>query len=381
MPSAEIIAIGTELLLGEIQDTNTRFLARSLRDVGIDLYRTTIIGDNAARITHSVGEALQRADIVITTGGLGPTVDDPTREAIADAFGVDLEFRPELWQQIENRFARMGRKPTDNNKRQAYIPRGAAAIENPVGTAPAFRFESKGRVVISLPGVPREMEYLLENQVIPYLCSRFGLTGTIRARVLHLSGIGESQIDEWIGDLETYGNPTVGLSAHAGQIDVRITAKAPSSEAAEAMLDRMEQTLLSRLGDHVYGIGDISLEEIVREKLKARKWRLALLECGLKADLAGQLFEGAPVENLVFHEGPDFDLEQLELTLKQIHDRHGLECALGVSLKEAPEQQILRMYWISPLGNESVLRSYGGPPSMTAAWSVNTILDFIRRHT
>ncbi|NMB88382.1 MAG: competence/damage-inducible protein A, partial [Chloroflexi bacterium] len=131
MPAAEIIAIGTELLLGEIQDTNTQFLARTFRDAGIDLYRTTMIGDNAERIAQAIRESLTRCDIIITTGGLGPTVDDPTRLAVAQAMGVDIEFRPELWEQIKSRFARYGRQATDNNRRQAYIPQGAQAIENP----------------------------------------------------------------------------------------------------------------------------------------------------------------------------------------------------------------------------------------------------------
>ena len=138
MPTAEIIAIGTELLLGETADTNTRSIARVLRSLGIDLFRTQTIGDNAARITESVRQALERADIVITTGGLGPTVDDPTRQAIADSVGAPLEFHPELWEQITARIARYGRTPTENQKRQAYIPKNAIVIENPVGTAPAF---------------------------------------------------------------------------------------------------------------------------------------------------------------------------------------------------------------------------------------------------
>ena len=158
MPTAEIIALGTELLLGEIQDTNTRYIARHLRDTGIDLFRTAIIGDNAERIAQALREALTRAQIIITTGGLGPTVDDPTRQAVALAVNVPLEYRPELWGQIQARFERFGRQATENNKRQAYIPQGSIPVENLVGTAPAFITETGGSVIISLPGVPREME-------------------------------------------------------------------------------------------------------------------------------------------------------------------------------------------------------------------------------
>ena len=141
MPTAEIITIGTELLLGETADTNTRFIAQTLRGLGLDLFRTQTVGDNTGRIAEAVETALQRADIVITTGGLGPTVDDPTRQAIADATGTTLEFHPELWEQIVARIARYGRTPTENQKRQAFIPKGAIIIENPVGTAPAFIVE------------------------------------------------------------------------------------------------------------------------------------------------------------------------------------------------------------------------------------------------
>jgi nicotinamide-nucleotide amidase len=187
MPTAEIITIGTELLLGETVDTNTRFIARALRGLGVDLYRTQTVGDNAGRIAAAVAEAQQRADIVITTGGLGPTVDDPTRQAIAEAMGTTLEFQPELWKQIVGRIARYGRTPTENQKRQAYIPDGAIVIENPVGTAPAFIVETRRGAVITLPGVPREMETLLSDVVVPYLQKRFNLQEIIKIRTRHVS--------------------------------------------------------------------------------------------------------------------------------------------------------------------------------------------------
>src|SRR5574340_461977 len=192
MPVGEIIAIGTELLLGETQDTNTSYIARAFRDAGIDLYRTMIVGDNIDRIAQAIREALSRADIVITTGGLGPTVDDPTRLAVARAIGVELEFEPELWEQSQVRFQRFHRHATENNRRQAYIPQGAAAIDNQVGTAPGFYFQEGEKIVISLPGVPREMEFLLQQKVLPLLIDRFALKGIIKSYVLHAAGVGES---------------------------------------------------------------------------------------------------------------------------------------------------------------------------------------------
>src|SRR5574341_821087 len=206
MPCAEIITIGTEILLGEIIDTNTAFLARALRDAGIDLYRKTTVGDNVGRIAQAIQQSLERCDIILTTGGLGPTVDDPTREAVALAFEVDTEFRPELWEQIKERFRRYNRELTENNKRQAYVPHGATVIDNPVGTAPAFVVERNERVVISLPVGQREMEYLVTHAVVPFLSQRFQLKGMIKTRTIHTAGVGESQIDDLIGDLETLSN-------------------------------------------------------------------------------------------------------------------------------------------------------------------------------
>src|SRR5512147_440675 len=153
MASAEIITIGTEILLGEIVDTNTRYIAHTLRGMGVNIFRTTTIGDNVERIAEAIHNSMNRAEIVITTGGLGPTVDDPTREAVAKAAGVETEFREDLWQQVVNTIARYGRTPSENQKRQAYVPKGSIGIANPVGTAPCFIVETQRNAVISLPGV------------------------------------------------------------------------------------------------------------------------------------------------------------------------------------------------------------------------------------
>src|SRR6185503_21243772 len=197
MPSAEIITIGTEILLGEIVDTNTRYIARTLRGMGVDLYRTITIGDNVERIAEAIHNSVNRAEIVITTGGLGPTVDDPTREAVAKAVGVELEFREDLWEQVVAIISRYGRKPSENQRRQAFIPKGAIGISNPVGTAPCFIVErsshsgswTKESAVISLPGVPNEMEYILHESIIPYLQKRYNLDQIIKIRVLHCAGL------------------------------------------------------------------------------------------------------------------------------------------------------------------------------------------------
>ncbi|MBC7255195.1 MAG: CinA family nicotinamide mononucleotide deamidase-related protein, partial [Chloroflexi bacterium] len=253
---AEIVTIGTELLLGEIVDTNSAWIAQRLTTIGLNLYYTTTVGDNLGRITQVLKQALERSDVVITTGGLGPTVDDVTREAVAAATERDLVLDPDLLEEITAYFARRNYTMTENNRRQARIPRGAMIIHNPVGTAPAFAVEHKGHVIISLPGVPHEMRYLMENSVLPYLRERFGLTGIIKSRVVHTCGIGESAVDARIGDLMQLSNPTVGTRAHPGQTDIVIAAKADSPAEAEALFAPIEAEIRARLGIYVYGVDD-----------------------------------------------------------------------------------------------------------------------------
>ena len=380
MPSCEIITIGTELLLGEITDTNAPYLARALRDLGVDLYRKTTIGDNSKRIAQVIQEGLNRADIILTTGGLGPTVDDPTREAVALAIGSEVEYHEELWEQIQGRFQRFGRTPTENNKRQAYIPKGAIAVENTVGTAPAFLCElPMGKVIISLPGVPREMEHLMQQKVIPYLRQHFKLRGIIKARVLHTSGLGESLIDEMVGDLESYTNPTVGLAAHSGQVDVRITAKADSEVEADAMIANLEAEVRQRLGKAIYGADQESLEAIVASTLKQKGWRLAAFEYGLGGALLrrlagalGGLFAGGQIIGEAL-EG-NARLQSLESYRRSCN----AEAAIGVFLFPAGERQEIFIMIQTPAGVQEFARPYGGPAGNAPTWATNHSLDILR---
>ncbi len=286
---AEIISTGTELLLGQIDDTNATYLARQLRDLGIDLFFRTTVGDNEQRIADALALALSRADLAIMTGGLGPTVDDVTREAVARVTGRPLALHPELLAQIEAFFSRVGSRMTDNNRRQACLPEGCIPIENPVGTAPAFIVEDEKGTIITLPGVPHEMRYLMENAVVPYLQKRLGRLEAIVTRVLRTVAVGESQIDHTIADLETSSNPTVGLSAHLGQTDVRIVAKAATLELAEAMVARFEGTIRERLGAAIYATGDASLEEVVAGLLRERNATLAVAETVTQGDIVRRL--------------------------------------------------------------------------------------------
>jgi len=286
---AEIITIGTELLLGQIVDTNAAYLARQLAAIGVNVYRKTTVGDNELRIAEAVRSALRRSDVVITTGGLGPTVDDKTREAVAAATDRELVLDKRLLAEIEAFFERRGRKMAENNRRQAYIPRNATPIRNPVGTAPGFIVKHQGKYVISLPGVPRELRYLTEHEVLPFLRQTFGLRAVIRSRVLRTAGVPESDIDGAIADLEKSSNPTVGLAAHAGQVDIRITARGESDEVVTQMLDEMEAQIRHRLGDRIYGVGEESIEEVVARLLAARGLTLAILETNSGGVLASRL--------------------------------------------------------------------------------------------
>ena len=249
MPSAEIVTIGTELLLGEIVNTNTQVIAQGLRKIGVDVYRTATVGDNPERIASIIKEAISRADILIMTGGLGPTVDDPTRHAVALAFGLDLVFFPDLWEDIVERFSKYGIEPPENNRQQAHLPHGAEGLPNPRGTAPGLHLEVDGRDIFALPGVPVEMEGMLDEQVIPRITSKYGLTGVILIRNIRVEGMGESQIDALISDLEELPNPTVGLAASKGYVLVRLTAKAENVELAEALINELEGEIKSRLAD------------------------------------------------------------------------------------------------------------------------------------
>jgi competence/damage-inducible protein CinA-like protein len=379
MPSAEIITIGTELLLGETVDTNTRYIARALRDEGVDLYRTSTIGDNPERIAEIIREGLQRANIIITTGGLGPTIDDPTREAVAQAMGLKTEFRPELWEQILERFKRYGRTPTENNRRQAYVPEGAIAVENPVGTAPAFICEAEHHSVISLPGVPREMEHLMQCEVLPYLRERFTLSGVIKARVLHTSGVGESQIDERIGDLEQLSNPTVGLAAHAGQVDVRITAKAETEIEADDLIFGAEAEIRRRLRAWIYGADEDTLEGVALDVMAVYDWKLAVVEANLNGRLIQRLAEaeGPFMGGEVLTAAPD--PEDLLGIVRDICKSKEAQAGLGVILIPGETQQTLHIALLTPDEERQVIRSYGGPPPMAPRWAVNLSLDLIRK--
>lgn len=380
MAIAEIITIGTELLLGEIQDTNSKYLARVLRDIGVDLYRISTVGDNVNRITATITEALTRADIVITTGGLGPTVDDPTRQAVADAVNVGLIYQPDLWETIIDRFKRFNRYPTENNKRQAFIPAGSIVINNEVGTAPAFSIEVSEKCVISLPGVPREMEFLIQEFVLDYLKSRYHLQDTIiHAKVLHTISLGESSIDEIIGELETLTNPTVGLLAHPGQTDIRVTAKAESTSKAEEMISPIVKELYDKLGNYVYGEDGQTIQDAVAQILKNKDLHLVIIECGLSSEISNRIKPIIP--DRIIGEYLDFQpsVDAIKTLMSEYKDQGKGDIILGARLSQGEQKRDLDLILYYKGEYQEISRSYGGPPGDAPLWTVNFGMDLIRR--
>lgn len=289
--NAELITIGTELLLGQIVDTNAAWIAQQLAAQGVNLFRKTTVGDNRARAAAAIRETLSRADLVLITGGLGPTVDDITREAIADATDRPLYRDPALVRRVELIFERWGRTAGANNLRQADLPQGGEAIPNPVGTAPGVRLTlDNGKTVMAMPGVPREMKQMMTEQVIPWLSAQ-GLQAIIKSKILRTAAVGESLIDEKIGDLEELENPTVGLAAHTGRVDIRVTARAASEKEADVLIEHVAGQIRRRLGPAIFGEDSDTLESVVARLLHEQQAHLALYETGTGGKLATALEE------------------------------------------------------------------------------------------
>jgi nicotinamide-nucleotide amidase len=295
--NAEIVTSGTEILLGDIVDTNAAWIAQQLREAGVNLFYKTTVGDNEPRLRGVIELGMTRSDVIIITGGLGPTVDDITRDAIANATGCPLELHDGALVTLQARFARFGATMTDNNRQQALIPHGAILIENPVGTAPGFIVETERCAVIALPGVPREMKQLMADSVLPYLRARLGSAAVIRRRILRTFGIGESTIDHRLGEMLRRSNPTVGLAAQTGQCDIRIAARAEDAATAEALLDAIEAEVRREVGDFIYSTtpGE-SYESVLVRRLQAAGVTLALLETNTRGALAAR-FSAAPKYN------------------------------------------------------------------------------------
>ena len=301
--TAELIAVGTELLLGNIANLDAQIISQGLSALGITVHYHTVVGDNPQRLADALDVARRRADIIITTGGLGPTYDDLTKQTICQAFGRELRFHPDILETIRAYFARTGRTMPENNRQQAMLPVGCTIFDNPVGTAPGCAFCEDGVHVLMLPGPPRECRYMFEHKAVPYLA--FLTDGVIVSHEIRIFGMGESHVEARLREaMTTLTNPTLAPYAKEGECELRITAKAADEGAAHALIDPVEADLKVHFGPLVYGVDIPSLEAAVFALLKEKRLTLGTAESctgGLVAkrmtDLAGvsSVFRGGVV--------------------------------------------------------------------------------------
>src|SRR5438477_9552672 len=287
---AEILSIGTELLLGQIVDTNANYLAQQLPALGLDLYYVSQLGDNPQRLADAFRRGLERSDVIITSGGLGPTEDDLTREAIAEVMGERLEVQPHLEAALREFFTRRGRTMPERNVKQATTIPSGTYLPNPIGTAPGWWVERDGKVIVSMPGVPHEMHKMWEEQAQPRL-AKLITGGMIVSRTLKLVGIGESHAEEALGELTHSTSPTLATYAKSDGIHLRLTAKAATPAEAERQLDQFEPRVRERVDEWVYGRENDSFPAVVGAMLRQRGLTLAVAESATGGQLASLITE------------------------------------------------------------------------------------------
>jgi competence/damage-inducible protein CinA-like protein len=403
----EVVAIGTELLLGQIVDTNSAWIGAQLAQAGIDSYFQTKVGDNLTRIVGCIRQALERSDAVILCGGLGPTQDDITREAIAEVMGVPLVRSAEMAERIRALFAARGRVMAANNLRQADVPEGAAVIPEMPGTAPGLICPVGDRVIYAVPGVPHEMQTMLRGTVLPDLQRRAGVSAVIRSRVLRTWGHTESGLAELLAprmlELDALGNPTLAFQASGIEgIKVRITAKAADDASADAILAAEETLLKPLLGEIVFGIDEQSMESVVVDLLQERGLTLALAESvsgGLAAARlstvpgAGDVFRGALVAYasevkfalLDVPEGPVVSAPAAGAMAAGARKLLGADVGLATTGVAGPDEQdgqpVGTVFLGLALGEHVEAREVRlpGDPDRVRQYAVISVLDLLRR--
>lgn len=288
--TGEILCVGTELLLGDIINTNAAFLARELAALGISVYHQTVVGDNGGRLREAVSLALSRSDLLVMTGGLGPTYDDITKETAAQALGKKLVWNQQAYDRMEAYFLRTGRVMSENNRKQALMPEGAVVFQNENGTAPGAALETDGKIIVLLPGPPSEMEPMFCDQVRHYLEGKTGQT--FFSRTVHLFGIGESAAEEQLRDLmESSSNPTIAPYAKTGEVLLRVTAAAPDREQALRLLAPAVEKIQKRLGPYIYGIDVGTLQHAAVLALKQRGLTVSTAESCTGGGVAKRITE------------------------------------------------------------------------------------------
>lgn len=288
--TGEILCVGTELLLGDIINTNAAFLARELAALGIGVYHQTVVGDNGGRLREAVELALSRSDLLVMTGGLGPTYDDITKETATEALGKKLVWNQQAYDRMEAYFARTGRVMSENNRKQAMMPEGAVVFQNENGTAPGAAMESGEKVIVLLPGPPSEMEPMFCNQVRPYLEGKTGQT--FLSRTVHLFGIGESAAEEQLRELmESSHNPTVAPYAKTGEVLLRVTAAAKNEQEAKKLLAPAVEEIQKRMGPYVYGVDVGTLQNAAVTALRQKGLTVSTAESCTGGGVAKRITE------------------------------------------------------------------------------------------
>lgn len=336
----EIIAVGSELLLGQITNTNATFMSKHLAEIGADVYYHTVVGDNPKRLKEAIEVAEKRADVLIFSGGLGPTKDDMTKETIAEHIGLTLELNSEALTYIESFFKRSKRVMTENNKKQALVFKGSTVLNNRTGMAPGMAVQQNGKHYILLPGPPHEMEPMFIDEAIPYLLAENGTQEIITSQVLKFYGIGEAELEHRIQPiLERQTNPTIAPLATADAVTLRITAKASTIEAAKALIAPVEAEIREVVGEFIFGVNDDTLSSKVLALLQAKGYTISAAESltaglfmaelgsepGISASLAGGL--------VVYNE--QAKMTQLGVS-QQVLEECGIvsaECAAALAVK------------------------------------------------
>jgi nicotinamide-nucleotide amidase len=314
---AEILSCGTELLLGHISDTNATFLAQSLSASGIDLYFVSQVGDNQGRIVDALRRAWERSDLVIMTGGLGPTEDDLARESISALLNETMQVEPRLEAELRARFAARNFPMPERNLKQATLIPSAQTLPNPLGTAPGWFVEKDGHVIVAMPGVPREMYRMWEAEAVPRMAKYIGAS-TLFTRIFRVSGLGESTVEERLDEILHSDNPTVATYAKADAVDVRVTAKAGSHQQAEDMVARVEARVRHLLGQHIFGTDKDTLQSVVGRYLDERQQSLAVME-SLTGGLLASTITDVPASSRYFLGGVVASSTDLKIQLGVPH--------------------------------------------------------------
>ena len=406
----EIVSTGTELLLGQIVNTNAPYLARKLNELGFDAVYQTTVGDNRRRMASVFSIALDRADIVITSGGLGPTQGDITKEVSAELLGRDLNLHEPSVEHIQAFFKRRHLTMTNNNLRQAMMPTGAIVVTNHRGTAPGVIIEHDKKTISHLPGPPAELELMFENSILPYLTNRFGGQGIIVSKVLRTFGIGESILEERIRHfILAQKNPTIALLARSGEIHVRLTAKADSEDTARALIAELEASLREHIEEYIFGMDEQSLEQVVGEELHRRGLTVALAESctgggatakltdvpGSSAYLIGSIVcydnriktEFVGVTPTLLQEHGAVSQQTAAAMAQGIRDRFATDIGVGITGIAGPgggsAEKPVGLVYLAIAGPQGVIveeEHFSGQRSAIKTRTVNSSLDLLRRY-